>query len=514
MNIRTNQIRRVLAAIGVASLCCLSALAQTPAVNAAPQQPSILFSGGVIDLTVHVHQSRVISLNVPANRVSVGSPEVADIVVISPTQVYVLGKDPGETNVLLWDRSNELIGTINVSVQADLDGLRRLYAELLPKQAIQVRASQRSIVLSGSVDDAQTMNAAVRIAATFLPQTKTTTKSPDYQQSSDSPRDDKSGGQIINLLQVGGSQQVMLEVKVAEIARTELKRLNAQFNALGTAANWALGGLNGGASFPKALFGSSGQAEAVFPGGMGSGSGLAGPAIAEFLPTPASIPNAGLFASFLSKSMLFNLALDAAKQQGLARILADPTLTTLSGQEATFLSGGEFPIPVPQGNNTVTIVFKEYGISVKFLPVVLASGHINLKLDVAVSELDSGNTVSLAPSGTQSTFVIPALTKRSASGVVELGDGQTIGLAGMLNESTRTAITKFPGLGSIPILGALFRSQSYINGETELVILITPRLAKPLPTDHPRLPTDSYVAPSDADFYLRGLVEGKAPVPK
>jgi pilus assembly protein CpaC len=231
--------------------------------------------------------------------------------------------------------------------------------------------------------------------------------------------------------------------------------------------------------------------------------------IDEFAPNDMSIQNQGLFASFLNDNFLFNLALDAAKEKGLAKILAEPNITTLTGQEAQFLSGGEFPIPVPNGNNGVTIEFKEFGVGVRFIPVVLASGHINLKLNISVSELVQSNNVALKLPETTSTFFIPSLTKRSASGTVELGDGQTIGLAGLINENLRQVVTKFPGLGSVPILGALFRSQDYLKGETELVILVTPHLAKPLAPGQIKLPTDSYVEPSDTDWYLRGAIEGK-----
>ena len=162
------------------------------------------------------------------------------------------------------------------------------------------------------------------------------------------------------------------------------------------------------------------------------------------------------------------------------------------------MSGGEFPIPVPQGLNSIAIVFKQFGIAVKFLPVVLNSGHINLTLNVSVSELESGNTVNLALPGTASNFIIPSLTERSATGVVELSDGQTIGLAGMLHETTRSLVTKFPGLEvEYPSSRALFSSQDYQKGETELVILVTPRLARPLPAGKIRMPTDAYVEPTD-----------------
>jgi pilus assembly protein CpaC len=520
-----NQPRKVFGLAAVLLALSLTGTSVVIAQTQAPQrlapaqkaiaQPPLLAGGASIDLVVPLYQSRVVTVVTPANRVSVANPDVADIVVISPTELYVLGKDLGTTNVLLWDNGNRLIGAINVEVQHDLDSLKRKFAELLPGQPIEVRASQRSIVLSGRVSDVEAMNAATRIAETFLAQVQTAKQTEQFkQQSGTSKRDDKSVGDIINLLQVGGAQQVMLEVKVAEIARTEVKSLDAQFNSIARGlGNWNIGGVNGGATFPPALFAPGNLQAPVFSNPLPSGitQNPYGPAVSQFLPTTMSIAGQGLFATFLSKSFLFNLALDAAKQQGLARILAEPTLTTLSGQEAKFISGGEFPIPVPQGLNTVTIDFKQFGVAVKFLPVVLNSGHINLTLNVSVSELASNNTVTIAVPGTSSTFTIPSLTERSATGVVELSDGQTIGLAGLLSETTSSQITKFPGLGSIPVLGALFRSQSYQKGETELVILITPRLARPLPPGKIRLPTDAYVEPTDIDFFFRGQMEHNGP---
>jgi pilus assembly protein CpaC len=500
-------------------LCNTAVFSQTqtplrpPVAQKAIAQPPLLAGGASIDLVVPLYQSRVVTVVTPANRVSVANPEVADIVVISPTELYVLGKDLGTTNVLLWDNGNHLIGAINVEVQQDLDSMKRKFAELLPGQPIEVRASQRSIVLSGRVSDVEAMNAATRIASTFLAQGQG-----GGQAGKQSGESNQGGGkrasEVINLLQVGGAQQVMLEVKVAEIARTEVRSLDAQFNSIARGlGNFTVGGVNGGATFPPALFVPSNAKVPVFstPTNSGVPPQPYGPAVTEFLPSTQTIANQGLFASFLDKNFLFALALDVAKQQGLARILADPTLTTLSGQEAKFLSGGEFPIPVPQGLNTVTIEFKQFGVAVRFLPVVLNSGHINLTLNVSVSELASNNTVTIAVPGTTSTFTIPSLTERSATGVVELGDGQTIGLAGLLSETTSSVITRFPGLGSIPVLGALFRSQSYQKGETELVILVTPRLARPLPPGKVRLPTDAYVEPTDIDFFFRGQMEHNGP---
>ncbi|MEJ2605024.1 MAG: hypothetical protein P8172_17440 [Gammaproteobacteria bacterium] len=228
----------------------------------------------------------------------------------------------------------------------------------------------------------------------------------------------------------------------------------------------------------------------------------------EFLPNDLRIDDKGFFASFLTRDTLFNVAFDAAKENGLAKILAEPTLTTQTGQEAQFLSGGEFPIPVPRGDNGITIEFKEFGVGVKFLPVVLDSGRINLKLNISVSELVASNTVGITSDGVTSSFIIPSLTKRSAVSTVELADGQTIGIAGLINENLREVVTKFPGLGSLPVVGALFRSQDFLKGETELLILVTPRLAKPLGPGEIRLPTDGFAEPNDWEWFLLGKNEG------
>jgi len=183
-------------------------------------------------------------------------------------------------------------------------------------------------------------------------------------------------------------------------------------------------------------------------------------------------------------------------------------LTTLTGQEAEFLSGGEFPIPVPRGDDGITVEFKEFGVGLRFLPVVLGSGKINFKLNVSVSQIVNSNSLGLSDENSTSSFIVPSLTRRSASVTLELNDGQTMGIAGLINEQLREVVSKFPGLGGLPVLGGLFRSQEFINNESELVILVTPRLAKPLEGEI-SLPTDGFVEPSDLEFYLLGRTEGK-----
>lgn len=461
-------------------------------------------------VVVPLYKSTVLNLAGPATRVSIGNPDVADILILRASQLYVLGKDLGTTNVILWDRNDRLIGNVSVEVTHDLESLKEKLHQLMPDEPVEVHSVQRSIVLRGVVSSAGAMASAMAIANGYLAQVQSGTEAQMFEQESQSRREDKTVGEVINMMQVGGGQQVMLEVKVAEISRQELKRLNAQFNAMGVGdRNWNFGGVNGGGNFPDVEFTAPVNGRVPVFGGTAPW----GPAIDEFAPNPMSIQNQGLWASFLTSNSLFNLAIDAAKEKGLAKILAEPTLTTLTGEEAEFLSGGEFPIPVPRGDDGVTIEFREFGVGLKFLPVVLGSGNINVKLSIAVSELINANSVGITTREATSTFVIPSLSKRSATATVELREGQTIAIAGLINENLREVVTKFPGLGELPVLGALFRSQEFVNNETELVIIVTPHLAKPIRSDKVKLPTDSFVEPSDLDFYLLGRLEGRARTP-
>jgi pilus assembly protein CpaC len=456
-------------------------------------------------MQVPLYKSQLIRLTGPAARVSVGNPDVADILILRASQLYVLGKDLGTTNVLLWDKNDNLVDAIEVEVTHDLRSLKKKLYDLLPNEKIEVRSAQRNIILSGNVSNVTNMDAALKIARGYFAQF-TAVDSTEFEQEGASASE-VSSGEVINLMTVGGVQQVMLEVKVAEISRTELRRLDVRFNSiLNNSSRWAWGAVNGGATFPDAVFPPNDIRIPVF-----DGDAPLGPVIDEFAPNDLSIADKGFFASLLTENALFNVAFDAAKENGLAKVLAEPTLTTQTGQVAEFLSGGEFPIPVPQGgaNNAVTIEFKEFGVGVKFVPVVLDNGRINLKLNISVSELVSGNTVGIEVDGVTSSFIIPALTKRSAVSTVELADGQTIGIAGLINENLREVVTKFPGLGSIPVIGALFRSQEFIKGETELLILVTPHLASPIGPRQVRLPTEGFAEPSDFSWFLLGRTEGR-----
>lgn len=459
---------------------------------------------------VPVNKSGVIRLSSPVNRVSVANPGVADVLVLRSSEIYVVGKTIGSTNVTLWDRSDRIDTVLNIDVTQDLSALKLKLHQILPGEAIGVEAAQERIILTGQVSSLAKLDAARELATGFLANCvdatsdvllrDTTQRVPVVIQQGSQDRggrQDCKQGTVINLMEIGGAQQIMLEVTVAEVARSLLKRLEGDINFIKFRTKGNFGGTSGGGTVPG--------------GAPGFGSATPG----SFTPDASDIDATGLFANYLSGGSYFLQAiLEISKREDLAKILAEPTLTTLSGQEAEFLSGGEFPIPVPQGgsSNTVTIEFKEFGVGVKFVPVVLDNGTINLKLNVSVSDVSANNNVLVETASTSSTFLIPSLTKRSASSTVELADGQTIGIAGLISDNVREFVDKFPVLGDLPVLGALFRSQEFLHDKAELVIFVTPHLARPIAPGQVRLPTDSFVPPSDLEFYLFGRMEsGKAP---
>ncbi len=465
---------------------CAGVLLATAVLAAEPIPAfSAMSAANANSIQVPIYKSRVLSTRAAVKKISVGNPEIADILVTSPTQLYLLGRSLGSTNVLLWDNSNRLIETLELEVVHDLGSLKSKLHQLLPNEKIEVFSAQGALVLRGQVTSAAVMDTAVKLAKTYTAQTSSVVQG-EGQAAVAAPTQTLD---VINLLTVGGSQQVMLEVKVAEMQRSLVKSLSVRFNALdfGSSSRWTGGGANNG----------------LTPGGV-------------ILPATTLLGTGrGLFAQFLSDEFLFNVALEASKDNGSAKVLAEPTLTTLTGQQAEFISGGEFPVPVSDDDG-ITIEYKEFGVGVKFLPVVLDSGRINLNLNVSVSELSNTNALVLDPGvesvlGDGVTQVIPSLTKRSAESTVELGNGQTIAIAGLISENTRDFVSRFPGLGDVPVIGNLFRSQQFINGETELVILVTPHLAKPVDARAVRLPTEKFVEPSDLDFYLLGKTKGLQP---
>ncbi len=494
-------------------LCCLCSAASNAGASGGVggiSTPSPLRDQQTI--IVPIDKSRIVDLRETVARVSIANPAIADILVINPRQLYINGKELGTTNMILWDAGDRVQRQIGLEVTHDLQTLKEKLHRFLPGEGIRVESAQGAIVLSGEVSSPVKMDAALRLAESYATRVGSRRFGQGAQGGTQGGTQTGAQRNVINLLQVGGAQQVLLEVKVAEIQRALTRRFDVDLAGLYDGGSIKIGAVNGGATFPDVVL-PDGTSPFTFPLRPGQ-DGLGSPFAPQFKPSDAAISDTGLFANFLSGNFYFNVVLDIAKTQGLAKILAEPNLTTLSGQQADFLSGGEFPVPVPDDQGNIAIEYKKFGIQLTFVPIVLDSGLISLKVNVSVSELSSETSIALTPSQSTAVTVVPSLRSRGANATVEVPSGQTIAIAGLLSETLREGLNKFPGLADVPIIGALFRSQEYQKGQTELVIFVTPRLARPFETDLVKLPTDDFVEPSDVEFYLMGRLEGRRPASK
>ncbi|WP_068545745.1 type II and III secretion system protein family protein [Thalassotalea crassostreae] len=406
-------------------------------------------------IKVPIFKSRNLKMKTLVHRVSVGNPDIADILVLREDELYVVGKTLGHTNVMIWDENDKVVDVFDLEVSHDLNALRERLFHYLPKENIGIESSQGQLVLSGQSSSLAKMNMAVELAQSYA----------------DAATTNNGESKVLNMLSVGGGHQVMLEVTVAEVQTEVARRLDSKML------------LN-------------------FDGSDGSGGIVSGGDIFDAIGVSPTISK-GFFGTYLDGDMLFKFAFDVAKQHGLAKILAEPNITALSGQKAEFLSGGEYPIPVPNREG-ITIEYRDFGVGVSFVPTILDSGKINLNLNVLVSELSPTAALSLSPEDSNARMSIPSIIKRTTATTVELGDGQTIAIGGLISERLRESVDKIPGLGDIPILGQLFRSQEFIKGQTELVIMVTPRLVRPFNKKGMELPTDYFVPVSDMEFYLMG----------
>jgi len=406
-------------------------------------------------LNLVVGKSVVLGSQKPFRRASLANPEIATTLVLSPKQLYVSGKTLGVTNLTFWGNDGKVFAVYDVHIVPDIDQLKAQLHDLFPEEKdIQVRAAHDHITLAGSVSGPNLLTQVLDLAESYAPE------------------------KVKNLMSVQGVQQVMLEVKIAEMQRGLLRRLGVNITRLGQGLeSYSIGTLNDLHSFSidgeKSLF--------------------------EFIPAAAT--NYVLkFGVGTDRIFLF---LDALKRNNLTKILAEPTLMTVSGQEANFLAGGEFPVPIPQAFGVTTIDYKEFGVSLSFSPTVLSGGKISLKIAPEVSELDFSGGIQ-----TQS-FQIPAILTRKVETVIEIMDGQSFAIAGLMQDNIRETISKYPVLGDLPILGALFRSTSFQKNETELVIIVTAHLVKPLDMKTQTLPTDAYLEPNDFELMLMGYMEGR-----
>ena len=443
--------------------------------------------------------SDLVNTAYPFKRVSIANPDVADVVVISPRVLYVFGKKAGYTSVILWEEGKGQT-LLDVVISLDLTGLKKRIHELYPDQQIEVHGSETGVVLSGTVSGPEVVEQVLRLTKTYLPKLA---EGDESQEGSG-----RSGTGVTNLLQVRGIQQVMLEVKFAEVNRTKGKEWQAGLGFSST--HHVTGAVNSSGSALQPL-----KFDDKHPGpamlGDGTIASLIDGSISGILQNPGTLlfNFAGNAANIFLNLHDFSAALTLMEDEGLARTLAEPRLVTQSGQEASFLAGGEFPIPVPQKDGTITIEYKEFGVSLVFTPVVLSDGTISLRVAPSVSDITS---VQAIPAGiVGANFVVPNLSSRKLETTVQLQDGQTLALAGLLQDKFRDNVQKIPGLGDLPILGALFRSTDFIQEKTELLIAVTPRLVKPGEAGSLKLPGENLQPPNWYEFYLEGRLEGRRP---
>ncbi len=441
----------------------------------------------VTEINAMLGKSVLINLERPVARLSVGNPAVADVILTSQKQLYVLGKTIGSTNLMLWDRQGHAAAVIDLNVNRELGALGSEIQKLPGSGDVRVRSMGAAIVLEGHVPDALTANKASDLAEAFV------------------------GKKPVNMLSIDGAQQVMLEVKVAEINRTLVDSLGAKLGIAhlqsGGGIGWTL--LGDLLSSPTTI-----ALPSLAPAIQGTllpstVAGLPGTVVGPAFTNPAVPTNvaasSGVSISHTGAKMASLLNIDMLKQDGLLKILAEPNIVAMSGQEGGFLAGGEIFIPVPQGNGTVTMESHTFGVGLKFMPTVLEAGRIHMRVTPEVTDVVGFTNV--ATGGLGGSVIVPTLATRRVSTTVELRDGQTLAIGGLLNDTAKEQINRLPILGEIPILGALFRSSQYQTDRTELVILVTPRLIKPM-AGTPRLPTDGFTPPSRAAFFLEGSMEG------
>jgi pilus assembly protein CpaC len=449
--------RFILMASLVLAVLPFAAQAQAPTPLQAPPAPllaSVPPSTPVINLqarqtsgqlSIPVDKSQLLHVDQAFGELSVGNKDIADVVPLSRNLIYVLGKKRGATNITISDQGGNILAVVDVLVTFDADALKRSLADVLPEEKVSIQPAGDSLILSGTVSSADRLRQILAVAERYAP------------------------GGITNLLSLTGSQQVLLQVRFAEVQRSALADLGA---------NFLLQYTNGNGAFALA-------------------SGLGTPSTAF-----------GALAGQLTDSLSYNLqsSINALEKKGLLRTLAEPNLIALSGDTASFLAGGQIPIPVAQTSGTTTIPvltvqYKDFGVSLAFTPTVIGKEQINLEMSSEVSSIDP--TLSVSTGG----ISVPGLKVRRAKTTIELKDGQSFSIAGLLQDDFQDGVSQLPVLGSIPILGTLFRSTNFQHQQTELVVLITTHLVDPSIARNIASPTDAVVLPSPVTLFGEGKPE-------
>ena len=406
-------------------------------------------------IKIEVSKGTLVRFAKAVDNVFIADPTIADIQVKSPTLAYVFGKRQGQTSVYAITKDDEVIFDGEVSVSHNLGHFEAALQTVMPESRINVEVYEGLLILTGHVDNPEQAEEARRMAAEFIGEEST----------------------IINKLNIATPVQVNLRVRVAEIGRETVKQLGFNWeNILSTSSGASIGLVQGRNVFD------------IVPN--------------EFTTPPTPMKSflnevTGLAGDFPIGNLDVNFVIDAMEEEGLISVLAEPNLTTLSGEEASFLAGGEYPIPIYQREG-LTIQYKEFGVALNFTPVVLDSGRINVHLKPEVSQLTSAGAITI------DGLNIPALSTRKLETTVELGSGQSFAVAGLIQNNGIHDLAKFPWLADIPIIGSLFKSSKFTRQESELVVIVTPYIVTPNGEDQMHLPTDNFRYPSDKERYLDG----------
>lgn len=433
---------RLLAKTAFLFLVLSLAGAFTGASRAVAQEELQLSNLYAEQVSVPVGESRVFTTGRDISRLVIGNPEIADVVLVSPRSFYVLGQGLGQTNLQVFADEEYPVGLVDLEVTVDTTDLSAALRGAAPNADIRAQSVNGRLRLQGTVPDAVALDRVLEIAGQY------------------------GSEEVVNALQVASPQQVFLEVRIIEASRDAGKSLGVNLDVI----NRGTDGI----------------------GAVSSGNGLNGD----------DIPFGSFLASLVRDGLNVDLLIQALEERGLARNLAEPTLAALSGETASFLAGGEVPIPVAEEDGEVTIEFKEFGVRLSFTPVVLGSGLINLTLEPEVSQVDFANTFDTG------LVELPSFSTRRASTTIELNDGQSFAIAGLLQRNNTRRQQQVPWLGEVPILGALFRSASYQKDETDLVIIVTPRLSRPAASPEMlATPLDYSTVTRENTYFLYGIQE-------
>lgn len=498
------------------------AVAQVEPPDASPTM-RINNGGGAqsASLVLPFGKSAIIDLPADARDILISNPQIADATVRTARRAYVIGRQLGQTNIFFFDAQGRQIANVEIRVEPDVSALNDILSRNSSGSQIRAEAVNGSIVLSGSARSAADADQARRIATQYLA----------TSGGGASGASGAGGGEdrIVNLIQVQGSEQVLVRVRVVEMSRTLVRQLgiNANYDEM---INQLIGeddflniATSNGYSINGQILGglaaSGGVAENIL---RPNGYAYPSPTVGNFSTSQAGVagyqfdPSTNtetLGPAHIESSRSADASIEAFERAGLLRVLAEPNLTAISGEAARFLAGGEFPVPVNSDDGQISVEFKPFGVGLAFTPVVLSGGRISLKVSTEVSELTSEGAISTGDTpirnqdGTTTVIRginIPALQVRRAETTLEMSSGSSIVMAGLIQERTRHALEGVPGVMNTPILGSLFRSRDFVNNETELVVIVTPYLVRPASPDRLRTPADGYRNPSEGESLLTG----------